>query len=335
MTEKRKHGFHPAFLYTVFCSVLLLGGALFVLSLKGHSSAAAPMSPDGSSETETADGPSSDTTPYLIEVNVTPSPVPLKMTRTVKETVVPPLPRATREPVVPTSAALPVIRGILNDMADGKDDDAGEKLEKLLETDPPAGRQWRELIDYWHETEKDDFIRKERLPSDLPQDNSLCIVVFGYKLSDHGNMQAELIGRLNVALTCANQYPNAYILVTGGGTADRKKKVTEAEKMAEWLKKNGVSSKRILMEDDSKSTNENIKFTYTLLSRDHPEVTSIAVVTSDYHVPRCCLFYTARFMQKGSPLSVVANASYVTGPTLRRESRKMLADGVKRLMEVD
>ena len=41
-------------------------------------------------------------------------------------------------------------------------------------------------------------------------------------------MKDELLGRLNVALSCAERYPKAYVLCTGGGTARNSPDATEA-----------------------------------------------------------------------------------------------------------
>ena len=58
----------------------------------------------------------------------------------------------------------------------------------------------------------------------------------------------ELADRLNVALASAEKYPNAYILCTGGGTASKNAKVTEAGQMAQWLTDRGISQERIITE---------------------------------------------------------------------------------------
>lgn len=97
----------------------------------------------------------------------------------------------------------------------------------------------------------------ERLPENLPQDDSLALVILGGGLNADGSMKDELIRRLNVGLDCAEQYPNAYVVCTGGATAKENKDVTEAGQMGAWLLENGLEEDRLILEDRSRSTIEN------------------------------------------------------------------------------
>ena len=121
------------------------------------------------------------------------------------------------------------------------------------------------------------------LPDDLPQDDSLCIVVFGYGLGADGSIQPELEDRLYVALNAARQYPDAYVAVTGGQTSEVAG-VTEGGQMAAWLRAQGVAESRLIVEDQALSTTQNAANTYKLLTSAYPQVKTLAVVTSDYHV---------------------------------------------------
>ena len=252
-------------------------------------------------------------------------------------------PDSTAEPLIiltatpystPVVTPEPDVKQLQLSILEAKQKEDETEISSLLETlsavDPEQGEKWQTIMDYWAEMEQPGFVHEKVLPDGLPNDDSLCIVVLGYKLKDDGSIQDELVGRLQVALASAKKYPNAYVLVTGGGTAANKKDVTEAGKMAEWLVKKGLKKNRILKETDSKTTVENVKYSYTLLSRDYSQIKSIAVITSDYHIRRGCLFFTVRFLEKKSPLKVVSNAVYVTGKDTS-ESADVLVSGVKRL----
>ena len=78
----------------------------------------------------------------------------------------------------------------------------------LKEHDPRLGETWGGIMDYWDYANSELQVNTDKLPDDLPDDDSLCIVVLGFELNDDGSMQDELIGRLNVAMKCAEQYPN-------------------------------------------------------------------------------------------------------------------------------
>ena len=58
-----------------------------------------------------------------------------------------------------------------------------------------------------------------------------ALVILGQRLKADGSMKDELIRRLKVGLDVSEQYPNAYVVCTGGGTAKENKEVTEAGQM--------------------------------------------------------------------------------------------------------
>ena len=188
-------------------------------------------------------------------------------------------------------------------------------IGELKKMNPTLGDAWGQVMDIWNFVNTDLEVNYDRLPNGLPQDDSLCIVVLGYQLNPDGTMAEELIGRCTVALNCARQYPNAFIALTGGGTAFRKPELTEADQMAAWLKENGVEEKRIIVENLSQTTVQNAQFTGKILLEQYPQVKSLAIVTSDYHVPLGCLLFSEQFIFTSYAtgidlISVAANAGY-------------------------
>lgn len=186
---------------------------------------------------------------------------------------------------------------------------------RLKEVDPALGNAWGQVMEMWNFVNTDLEVSYDSLPNGLPQDDSLCIVVLGFQLNPDGSMAEELIGRCTVALNCARQYPNALIAVTGGGTAFRKPELTEADQMAAWLKENGVAEERIIVENRSQTTVENAQFTSMILLQEYPQVKSLAVVSSDYHVPLGCLLFSEQFIFISyvtgiDMIPVTANAGY-------------------------
>lgn len=192
----------------------------------------------------------------------------------------------------------------------------------LSEIDLNQARAWASIMEYWRYANDEMPLYPGVLPDGLPKDDSLCIVVLGFALNPDGSMRKELIGRLETALASAEKYPNAYVLCTGGGTASSNKATTEADSMAQWLTEKGIDAARIITENKSYSTVENAKYSCEILSRDYPQVTHLALVTSDYHLPRACLlFHTqmnlAACYEGKALLCVAANAAYQTGRTVR------------------
>jgi len=152
--------------------------------------------------------------------------------------------------------------------------------------------QWKKILTFWHEA----YENQEnvfQLPETLPDDDSLCIVVMGYSLHANGTVKEELIGRLQTALSVLESYPNAYILCTGGGTAAYNPGITEAGAMAQWLTDAGVPEEKIIIENRAYSTEENAINAFRILKDDYPEVDTLVLVSSDYHLRRCKLLFYA------------------------------------------
>ncbi len=184
-------------------------------------------------------------------------------------------------------------------------------LEELEERDADAAKQWRRVIDAWDYVNNEMELNKEVLPPELEDSQKLCIVVLGFALNPDGSMKEELIGRLETALASAKRYPDAYLLCTGGGTASSRE-TTEADAMAQWLEDHGIAPERIIVENKSLTTTQNAINACQILSEEYPEVTSVAVITSDYHARWGIMLFETAFILGGKPISVVSNAVFET-----------------------
>lgn len=194
-------------------------------------------------------------------------------------------------------------------------DKESELLKELKSIDPLLEGRWREILRYWDYANSTLKINYEILPEGLPENEELCLVALGFQLKEDGSMKPELEERLKVVKACAEKYPKACIVCTGGGTAANNKSVTEAGEMAKWLEAQGISKERILIEDRSITTAQNAMYTYELLALERPEVSKIAIISSDYHIATGALFFEACFIlnsddpKKPVP-SVVTNAAW-------------------------
>ena len=190
-------------------------------------------------------------------------------------------------------------------------------LDELNALDPALGALWEKLMACWAWVNTELPISYGCLPDGLPEDDSLCIVVLGFQLNADGTMSPELVARCETALASAEKYPEAVIAVTGGGTAWQDHSATEAGRMADWLTARGVAPERILIEDKSLTTADNAVFTCTLLRERFPQVTKLAIVSSDYHLPLGVLLFQEKALlyeyETGTlPFTVAANAAYNT-----------------------
>lgn len=180
-------------------------------------------------------------------------------------------------------------------------------LVLMEEESPTQAVKWRKILDRWIWADTGMPVYENALPDGLPQDDSLCIVVLGYGLTENGAMKPELMDRLEVAQACAEKYPNAWILLTGGETA-HVRGVSEAGEMRSWLVARGVDVRRILMETEALSTTENARNSCRIL-REYPQVDTIAVVTSDYHCRwGASMLSVAALLEKGEELRIACGA---------------------------
>ena len=223
--------------------------------------------------------------------------------------------QTAEESYKPDHSQDPVIESLINAYGSRGQDRVDQLLGELKDADDGLGERWEGILDYWKYVNDKMPINEKALPGDLPRDDSLCIVVLGYELNPDGTMKDELIGRLETALACARQYPNAYVLCTGGRTALYDNEISEGERMRDWLRIHGIESSRLIVENDSTSTAENAENSYAILHSKYPRVKSVAIVSSNYHIPWGALMFETVFRThsanagKGA-LHVVSNCAY-------------------------
>lgn len=195
--------------------------------------------------------------------------------------------------------------------------DTEKLLSELEKANPKKAAVWKNICSVWSDAYSESYVNPSILPDGLPTDNSLAIVVLGFELNPDGSMKDELIGRLQTAYDCAIKYPNAYIVMTGGGTAANNREVTEADSMADWIRSRGISDNRIIVENKSMSTLQNADNSFRILEAQYPSVTKLAIVTSDYHVPWGVVNFDAvieyEASKKGTaPMyEIISNAGYL------------------------
>ena len=207
-------------------------------------------------------------------------------------------------PAAAEEAQSQIERAVVSYAATGKRDE--QALSGLISLDPALGAKWTRIMDLWETP----VTVREELPDDLPDDESLCLVVLGFQLNPDGTMREELVERLKVLLAASEKYPHAVVVCTGGGTAADDPTATEAGRMADWLKSQGVNPSRVIVEDHSLTTAQNAIYTFDLLSKLHPQVKQIAIISSDYHIATGVLLFGAEAILRESDIKVVSNAAW-------------------------
>lgn len=105
------------------------------------------------------------------------------------------------------------------------------------------------------------------------------IIVLGAQVHESGP-SAVLKFRLDKAVEYLEEYQDTICIVSGGQGYNEP--FPEAVGMAEYLKQKGISEQRILVEDQSKTTEENLKNSRKLMDQD----ASLGIVTNNFHVFR-------------------------------------------------
>ncbi len=110
------------------------------------------------------------------------------------------------------------------------------------------------------------------------------ILVFGCHVTN-GYPSGELQLRLDRAAALLEHYPDALIAVSGGQGDNED--CSEAEAMQQYLhQKYGIPTERILMEDQSVSTQTNLQYTAEVLRSRGLEDAQVLGVSSWYHLAR-------------------------------------------------
>ena len=219
---------------------------------------------------------------------------------------------------VPARSAQEIIEEMVVDYG-SYGEEANEHIRALLKelgsVDKDAAARWESIMALWKSSNETLEINDGEPAAGLPDTDELCFVVLGFQLAPDGSMREELIQRLTVALRCAELYPRALIVCTGGGTAAEDETATEAGRMADWLIENGIDPERVIVEDKSLTTAQNAIFTLNILEADYPQVKELVIVSSDYHIATGTLLFGAEAVLRpekagAETVKVVSNAAW-------------------------
>ena len=113
--------------------------------------------------------------------------------------------------------------------------------------------------------------------------NEDAVIVLGAGLKgDKVSIPLKL--RLDKAIEYHEKNPKAVIVVSGG--QGFQETVTEAYAMEKYLIENGVDKSKIIKEEESTSTKENLKYSKEILNSYFKKEYKIVVVTNNFHIFR-------------------------------------------------
>ena len=120
-----------------------------------------------------------------------------------------------------------------------------------------------------------------RAASNRPPKNTTAVVL---GCSVKGEKPSRVLEeRLNAAYAYLVENPKAYCVLSGG--QGRGEAISEAECMYRYLTERGIDGRRLLLEDASVNTEENLRFSGELLE-EHGLSGDITIVTSEFHAYR-------------------------------------------------
>ncbi|WP_456275252.1 YdcF family protein [Bacillus sp. AK128] len=113
----------------------------------------------------------------------------------------------------------------------------------------------------------------------IPPKDADYLVVLGAKINGE-EMSLALHYRVLIATQYLKENPTTQVVVSGGQGPGES--ITEAEAMKRYLLNEGIEEQRILTEDQSTTTFENLSFSKELLD----STKQVIIVSSDFHLYR-------------------------------------------------
>ncbi|EFK95859.1 protein containing DUF218 [sediment metagenome] len=120
--------------------------------------------------------------------------------------------------------------------------------------------------------------KDDRIPSD-------AIVVLGARAYIDGKYNPCLKARVDHASELYEKKLAPLIIMSGG--YDREDRENEAETMKKIAMENGINESDIILEKDSASTYENLKYSKEILKKNN--MNSVILVTEPFHSPRASM----------------------------------------------
>ena len=142
--------------------------------------------------------------------------------------------------------------------------------------------------------------------AEIPVDEPKAIVVLGCLVKGE-TPSLMLKARLETAVGVIEENPDALIVLCGGMGGNEK--ITEAEAMRRYLTEKGIPEERMILEDKSTSTEENIAFAAEIL-KERGISDDIIIVTNEFHQYRAYIF------AKRNELSTGAHSAHTFLPNL-------------------
>lgn len=144
------------------------------------------------------------------------------------------------------------------------------------------------------------------------------LIVLGAQVREDWEPSVSLRYRLERARGYLLENPDTCCVVSGGQGPNEP--CTEAEAMASWLERNGIAPERIIREDRSTNTVENIRYSRDAIEREDPGAAAtarIGIVTNDFHLYRATGLALKQGLRGAVGVPAASNPFYLPNNVLR------------------
>lgn len=141
------------------------------------------------------------------------------------------------------------------------------------------------------------------------------IIIHGAGLLGGEEPTPLLKGRINRAIKAFKKSKNKDTLLIASGGQGPDEKISEAEAIKRYLLSQGIEEDKILVEDRSKTTYENLLYSKSI-GEERKEKPTFLFVTNDYHVFRTSV-YARRIGMKGEGLGCKTASYYLPSAFIR------------------
>ncbi len=118
----------------------------------------------------------------------------------------------------------------------------------------------------------------------LPEEDVDYVIVLGCGIFPSGNLTLSLKNRLDTAYDYLIAHEDTVCIVSGG--QGETEPFPEADGMKNYLLSRGIAEKRIIAEDRSTSTEENLIYSLNIMKAHKGSEKPVGIVTNDFHIYR-------------------------------------------------
>lgn len=142
------------------------------------------------------------------------------------------------------------------------------------------------------------------------EENLDYIIVLGAQVRSDGPSKV-LKHRLNTAIDYLEKNPETICIVSGGQGYNEP--CTEAQAMAEYLEAAGIAENRLILEDQSKTTEQNIKYSKKYMK----DGASVGIITNDFHMFRAMQITKGQGLKSAKAIAAGSNPLYLPNNMFR------------------